>query len=105
MINQIFLQQLLATTRQLGAATMVKLNTIFSRTNEHILEKGNVHGLEAADLGLDRVPNYAPATKNQAVTGVNNTTVMTPKRTTDWAEENVYGPIGEAFRDAAARLP
>lgn len=105
MINQIFLQQLLATTRQLGATTMVKLNTLFNRTNAHIKEKGNVHGLEPADLGMDRVPNYAPATQKQAELGVNNTSLMTPKRTTNFAEENIYKPIGEVFRDATARLP
>lgn len=91
--------------RGLGSRTAAVVLALCTRINNHINQKGNVHDLVPADIGLERVPNYAPSTKTEAASAVNNTSLMTPKRTNDWAEENVYGPIGEAFRDAAARLP
>uniref|UniRef100_A0AB39CD14 Tail protein n=1 Tax=Pseudomonas phage RVTF4 TaxID=3236931 RepID=A0AB39CD14_9VIRU len=105
MINQIFLQQLMSDMLQVGTATQTAIKLLSKRINDHILAKGNPHQMGPADIGLDRVANYAPATVSEAVKGINNTTLMTPKRTTNWAEENVYGPIGQAFKDAAARLP
>jgi hypothetical protein len=56
-------------------------------------------------IGLGQTPNYAPTTLKQAKGGVNNTSIMTPRRTADYAEENIYGPIGEAFKASASRLP
>jgi len=105
MINQIFLQQLMSDMVQVGTATQNAIKLLSSRINSHILARGNPHQMEPADIGLDRVANYAPATQPEAVRGVNNTTLMTPKRTTNWAETNVYGPLGQVFKDAAARLP
>lgn len=105
MINQIFLQQLLSDTRRIGAATVSALERLSTRINNHILAKGNVHNMVAADLGLERVANYGPSTKQEAIDGVNNTSVLTPKRCTSWAEANVYDPIGQIFKDAADRLP
>lgn len=105
MINQLFLQQLMSDMLQIGTATQSAIKLLSQRINNHILARGNPHQMEPADIGLDRVANYAPATQKEAVGGNNNTTLMTPKRTTNWAEEHVYGPIGKAFHDATARLP
>ncbi|QBJ02711.1 tail protein [Pseudomonas phage Psa21] len=105
MINQITLQQLMSDMRGLGNRIATIASTLSARINGHINTKGNAHGMEPADIGLDRVANYAPATKAEAAKAVNNTTVMTPKRTLDFVEENVYKPIGELFKDAADRLP
>lgn len=105
MINQQFLNQLISDMKGLGTGVGAQLKKLSERINGHILARGNPHDMQPADIGLDRVANYGPATVVEAQKGVNNTTVMTPKRTTNWAEENVYGPIGELFRDAAARLP
>lgn len=57
------------------------------------------------DLGLGNVRNYAPSTTKEAATGVNNTTYMTPRRARDYAEENIFGPLGTSFKNAADRLP
>lgn len=81
-----------------------KLNSIIQRLNAHTTAKGNVHDLTAEDLGLELVPNFDLATKEEAVAATNNTTLMSPARTNEWAEENVYGPIAEAFGDAADKL-
>lgn len=86
--------------------TMVstKLNTIIQRLNQHTAATGNVHGLTKDDIDLELVPNFALATKQEAIGAVNNTTLMSPARTNEWAEENVYGPIAKAFGDAADLL-
>lgn len=65
----------------------------------------DLNTISADKVGLGQVANHAPATFVQATTGVNNTSTMTPRRTRDFAEENIYGPIGDAFKAAAARLP
>jgi hypothetical protein len=59
----------------------------------------------ADSIGLGQIVNYAPATLTQAAGGVNNSSYMTPRRTNDFAEANIYGPIGDAFKAAADRLP
>jgi hypothetical protein len=81
-----------------------KIQTMLTRLNAHTEATGNVHDLSPADIGLELTPNYAPATLLEAAGAANNTTVMTPARTNDWAEENVYGPIAEAFGNAADQL-
>lgn len=55
-------------------------------------------------IGLGLVQNHAPATLVQAASGVNNNAAMTPRRTTDFAEANIYGPIGDAFKASTTRL-
>jgi hypothetical protein len=84
-------------------------------TSRFTLVKNRLDALEAttrdlkdqtADaVGLGEVANHAPSTLRQAKGGVNNTSNMTPRRTADYAEENIFGPIGEAFKASAARLP
>lgn len=48
----------------------------------HIDATGNVHDLLASDIGLGNVPNYPPATPEQAIDVTNNITLMTPYTTT-----------------------
>lgn len=98
-------QNLAAQIRRVGSEAATKLTLLFQRLNEHVRARGNVHGLTATDINLGRVPNYAASTRTQAIGGVNNTSLMTPKRANEVLEENVYEPIGVVFRDAAARLP
>ncbi|MNB83835.1 hypothetical protein D3C87_1217970 [compost metagenome] len=64
-----------------------------------------LNSMTADKVGLGQVANHAPATTTQSVGGVNNSTTMTPRRTRDFAETNIYGPIGEAFAASTARLP
>lgn len=81
-----------------------KLKLIRDRLNSHTGAKGNVHDLEPADIGLGNVPDWLPATTKQAQDGLSNSAFMTPRRTNDFAEVNVYEPIGTAFKNAADAL-
>ena len=90
----------------LWAGETVNRFTLVKNRLEALEAKTRTHDELSADkVGLGQVANHAPATQTQAVGGVNNTSTMTPRRTRDFAEENIYGPIGDAFKAAAARLP
>lgn len=89
---------------RLGNSVSTKLTQIATRLNLYRDEIRALKVVEAKDIGLGDVPNYKPATRLQAEGAVNNTTLMTPKRVTNWAEVNVYEPIGQAFKDATDRL-
>lgn len=47
----------------------------------HIADKTNPHGVTAKQLGLDKVPNYAVATEDEALAGESDDTIMTPSLT------------------------
>lgn len=80
-----------------GISSRVK--TLVTRFNAHEANKANPHGTDKSHVGLDQVENYAPATKQQAIDGVNNTTYLTPKRLT-----NVLDLVAQAFEDATNDL-
>lgn len=81
-----------------------KIRTIRDRLNAHTGATGNVHGLEPADIGLGNVPDWLPATADQAQKGLSNNAFMTPKRVDDYVDTNVYKVIGDAFSAAADDL-
>lgn len=81
-----------------------KMQTIITRLNAHTEATGNVHNLTPTHLGIGNVADHPPATQLQAEDGTNNATNMTPLRTKQWAETNVYYPIAKAFGDAADKL-
>lgn len=88
-----------------GAAVATKFTDVGKRLNENAKA---IRALERAgpeSVGLGQVRDYAPATLDQAKKAISNSAYMTPRRTRDYAEENVFGPIGEAFKAAALRLP
>lgn len=84
--------------------TITKLTELKDRVNEHVLAKGNVHDLEPSDIGLGNVPDWLPATTDQAKSGLSNSAFMTPRRVVDYTDENVFKVIGGAFKDAADKL-
>lgn len=47
----------------------------------HIQAKGNVHDMVPADIGLGNVPNWLPASPQNAIDPTNNTSFMTPYTT------------------------
>ena len=49
--------------------------------NAHINATGNVHNMVPADIGLGNVPNWRPATPQNAIDPTNNTSFMTPYTT------------------------
>jgi len=77
-----------------------RLVQILNEFNRHVVDTANPHRLHKRQLHLSRVQNFAPSTLKQAKDGRNNNTVMTPKRTMDFAEENIYNPLTLLF-DAA----
>lgn len=95
---------LVSAITRLGASLVLKLTRITERLNLYRDAIRDLKSLQAKDIGLGDVPNYKPATKKQAEDAVNNTSLMTPKRVDNWAEANVYEPIGQAFKDASDRL-
>ncbi len=89
---------------QLFNGQLQKVTTINDRLNEHTTATGNVHLLEPRDLGLGNVPDWAPATREQAQKGLSNNAFMTPRRVDDYADANIFTVIGDAFKDAADDL-
>lgn len=78
--------------------------TIRDRLNAHTDARGNVHNLEPADIGLGNVPDWLPATEKQAFDALSNNAFMTPRRTSDFTDENVFKVLGNAFETAADDL-
>lgn len=89
---------------QYCSTVLDKFTTLTTRFNAHEAQTGNVHNLEASDIGLTHVPDWSPATKKQAVDGVSNNTFMSAKRVDNYADANVYTVIGDAFKAAADEL-
>ena len=98
------LNQLKGVMTQYFATTVQKFTTLRNRLNAHTSAKGNVHEMVAKDIGLGNLPNWPPATKVQAQKGLYNSSIMTPKRTDDYVDENIYKVIGDAFSAAADDL-
>lgn len=103
-INAIKRTAFISAFTRIGTSIANKLTKITERLNLYRDAIGELKNLQPKDIGLGDVPNYKPATKKQAEDAVNNTSLMTPKRVDNWAEANVYEPIGQAFKDAADRL-
>lgn len=98
------LDKLKTATSQLISTQLQKLTTIKDRLNAHTTAKGNVHDLEPRDIGLGNVPDWTPATKQQARDGNSNNAFMTPRRVDDYADANIFTVIGDVFKEAADDL-
>lgn len=98
------LTQLKSVMTQYFATTVQKFTTLRNRLNAHTTATGNVHDMEPADIGLGNVPDWLPATEKQAKSGLSNNAFMTPRRVEDYADQNIYKVIGDAFNDAADEL-
>lgn len=98
------LTQLKGAMTQYFAAVLDKFTTLRNRVNEHTAATGNVHEMEADDIGLGNVPNWLPATKTQALEGKSSNAFMSPKRVDQYVDENIYKTIGDAFSAAADDL-
>lgn len=98
------LNQLKGVMTQYFATTVQKFTTLRNRLNAHTTATGNVHDMEPADIGLGNVPDWLPATETQAKSGLSNNAFMTPRRVDDYADENIYKVIGDAFNNAADDL-
>jgi hypothetical protein len=104
MISNNLIVTLLQRMERFGATVANKFTIVRDRLNTLQTRVQAVEQMSPTQIGLGSVLNYPPATQRQAKGAVNSNSVMTPKRTDDWARTNVYGPIGQAFKDSAARL-
>lgn len=86
------------------ATVLQKFTTIRNRLNAHTTATGNVHDLQASEIGLGNVPDWPPADQATAERGLSNNSFMTPRRTDDYVNKNVYEVIGDAFSAAADDL-
>lgn len=84
--------------------TMSKLRELRVRVNTHTLARGNVHDMVPSDINLGNVPDWLPATEDQAKRAITAQAFMSPRRTADFTDENVFKVIGGAFKDAASKL-
>lgn len=80
------------------------LGVVRDRLNKHTDARGNVHDMQPADIGLGNVPDWLPATTVQATEAISNAAFMTPRRTSDFADANVYKVIGDTFKAATDQL-
>lgn len=78
--------------------------TVRDRLNEHTDATGNVHDMQPSDIGLGNVPDWLPATTEQAQQAISNAAFMTPRRTDDYANEKIFNVIGDAFEAASDQL-
>lgn len=98
------LTQLKSVMTQYFATTVQKFTTLRNRLNEHTTATGNTHDMVPSDIGLGNVPDWLPATTDQAKSGLSNNAFMTPRRVDNYVDENVYKVIGDAFNAAADEL-
>lgn len=81
-----------------------RVSTVITRFNAHAIDYTNPHRVDKGDVGLSEVENLPPATKNQAEGGINNTSLMTPRRVDQYMEAKVYTPLAELFEQATNDL-
>ncbi len=55
----------------------------------HAGQTGNPHGLTAAQVGMERAPNFPPATVDNAIDPLNETTLLTPMTASAAAKANL----------------
>lgn len=67
--------------------------------NAHIADKNNPHQTTKAQVGLGSVADYPPANQQQAEGGADNTTVMTPLRTHQYASVKILPVLNAHVND------
>jgi hypothetical protein len=93
-----------ATLSARAAALKTKLEFVVTQIKNHTLDVANPHRVDKFDVGLSKVQNRAPATPEQAAAGVNNNTVLSPKRADEYATANIYDPLIALFDATIADL-
>lgn len=63
------------------------------RLNEHVLSRNNPNGVTKKQVGLGKVQDYPPATKEQAEEGKSGQVVMTPRRTGNFIDKQFCDPM------------
>lgn len=98
------LTSLLATMTSYYATTKTKFEFLVTTLKDHVTNVSNPHRVDKFDVGLSKVQNQAPATPEQAAAGLNNNTVMSPRRTDDYATSAIYDPLITLFDATIADL-
>lgn len=94
----------ITTLGSLYAAQKTKLEFAITQVKGHVLDVTNPHRVDKFDVGLSKVQNRAPATPEQAAAGLNNNTVMSPKRADEYATATIYDPLITLFDATIADL-
>jgi len=81
-----------------------KIKASVDRLNAHVLDNDNPHEVTKTQLGLSEVMNYPPSTKQEAMDGVSNQSNMTPLRTDQYMDHNVYKPLTDILDAAIVKL-
>lgn len=82
----------------------VLLGLIRDRLNNHTQAQGNVHNLTPDDISLGLVPNWGPATLDEAKMAQSNSAFMTPRRVDNYNQANLYQALVDVFDEAASKL-
>lgn len=104
MISLALLNAMYASLRAFGTTIAGKFTSLGERLNEMEDTIRKVELLSPDDIGLGKVNNYSSSTLDDAKEAISNSSNMTPRRTRDYAEVNIFGPIGTSFKNATARL-
>ena len=94
----------LTTLGNLATAQKTKIEFAITQIKAHIMDVANPHRVDKVDVGLSKVQNRAPATPEQAAAGLNNNTVMSPKRADEYATANIYDPLITLFEATITEL-
>lgn len=88
-----------------------RVQTLASNVRDHILNTENPHRVTKEQIDLGLVENFPPATREQAVEGIDHRSVMTPRRTREMLEERgldqinvILSDMADAFNNAADEL-
>ncbi len=84
--------------------TQLKIETLSTLFIDHVRNPDIHEGIDKKTIGLSRVRNLNTATKSQAKEGLSNSAYMTPQRTSDFADENIYKELETIFADGLDRL-
>lgn len=98
------LANLIDAMRQSFNTTRTKVTQLYGLIRDHVLDINNPHRTDKFDVGLGKVANHPPATREQAIAGKNNNSVMSPKRVEDYMAVKIYTPLTQLFEDAIDQL-
>lgn len=97
------LDTLVTLMRSYYGAVVNKFDLAMVTIKNHADRTDNPHGIDKYVLGLGRVRNYPPSTRQQAIAGRHNHSVMTPRRTGE-AMDVKLDELAQVFEDATADL-
>lgn len=81
-----------------------KINGLIGVLASHIGNTNNPHRTDKEDVGLGELQNYPIASKANATVGKSNHHYMTPRRTKEAIETQVYDELADIFDSLTAEI-